>query len=100
MGFDTLTEEQKAKLLACETPEEALDLIKAEAALKANESQFIAVFGRRRVGKTYLVREALAGSFAFQHTGYANTGTKGQLFAFAASLKEYGLRDFDNPCAV
>ena len=67
------------------------------SALKAGESQFIAVFGRRRVGKTYLVREALAGNFAFQHTGYANTGTKGQLFAFAASLKEYGLQDFDSP---
>lgn len=67
------------------------------SALKADESQFIAVFGRRRVGKTYLIREALAGSFAFQHTGYANTGTKGQLFAFAASLKEYGLQDFNSP---
>lgn len=42
---------------------------------------------RKRVGKTYLIRETLAGSFVFQHTGYANTGTKGQLFAFAASLK-------------
>ena len=67
------------------------------SALKADESQFIAVFGRRRVGKTYLIRETLAGSFVFQHTGYANTGTKGQLFAFAASLKEYGLQDFDSP---
>ena len=68
-----------------------------KSALEADESQFIAVFGRRRVGKTYLVRETLAGSFTFQHTGYANTGTKGQLFAFAASLKEHGLQDFDNP---
>ena len=68
-----------------------------KSALEADESQFIAVYGRRRVGKTYLVREALAGNFAFQHTGYANTGTKGQLFAFAASLREYGLQDFDSP---
>ena len=68
-----------------------------KSALEADESQFIAVFGRRRVGKTYLVREALAGNFVFQHTGYANTGTKGQLFAFAASLKECGLQDFDGP---
>ena len=68
-----------------------------KSALEADESQFIAVFGRRRVGKTCLIREALAGSFVFQHTGYANTGTKGQLFAFASSLKECGLQDFDSP---
>ena len=27
--------------------------------MTANESQFVAVYGRRRVGKTYLIREAL-----------------------------------------
>ena len=67
------------------------------SALEADEAQFVAVYGRRRVGKTYLVRETLEGEFVFQHTGYANTGTKGQLFAFAASLREYGLRGFEGP---
>ena len=71
------------------------DLLKS--AFEADESQFIAVFGRRRVGKTYLIREAYQGRFTFQHTGYANTGTKGQLFAFAASLKEHGLQDCGTP---
>lgn len=66
-------------------------------AFEADESQFVAVFGRRRVGKTYLIRESFQGQFTFQHTGYANTNTKGQLFAFAASLKEYGLEDFEIP---
>ena len=31
--------------------------------LESNESQFIAVYGRRRIGKTMLVREAYAGKF-------------------------------------
>lgn len=68
-----------------------------KASLDANESKFVAVYGRRRVGKTYLIRETFEGMFTFQHTGYAKTGTKGQLFAFAASLKEYGLQDFESP---
>jgi len=41
-------------------------------ALEADESQFIAVYGRRRVGKTYLIRETFHDGFTFQHAGYAN----------------------------
>ena len=40
--------------------------------MTANESQFVAVYGRRRVGKTYLIREAFNYSFTFQHTGINN----------------------------
>ena len=40
-----------------------------EAALSASEAQLIAVCGRRRVGKTYLVRESFHGKFFFEHTG-------------------------------
>ena len=32
-------------------------------AAEADESQFIAVYGRRRVGKTYLVRETFNNTF-------------------------------------
>ena len=38
-------------------------------AYDSNRSEFIAVYGRRRVGKTYLVKEALEGCFTFTHTG-------------------------------
>ena len=37
--------------------------------LQKSESQFIAVYGRRRVGKTYLVRQLFKDRFAFYHTG-------------------------------
>ena len=40
--------------------------------LEEDESQFVAVFGRRRVGKTYLIRETFSHSFTFQHTGLSN----------------------------
>ena len=38
------------------------------SALHSEQSEFIAVYGRRRVGKTYLIREAYDYHFAFQHT--------------------------------
>ena len=41
-------------------------------ALIADESKFVAIYGRRRVGKTFLVREAFNNDFAFYHTGLAN----------------------------
>ena len=37
--------------------------------LTSDESQFVAVYGRRRVGKTFLIREAYNYEFTFQHTG-------------------------------
>ena len=40
-----------------------------QSLLKEDESQFVAVFGRRRVGKTFLIRESFDYKFTFQHTG-------------------------------
>lgn len=68
-----------------------------EEAYRADESRFIAVYGRRRVGKTFLIRESLKGSFTFQHTGYYGGKLSDELFEFCASLREYGLRDFSRP---
>ena len=44
-----------------------------QEALDKEESQFIAVYGRRRVGKTYLIRESYGYQFYFQFTGAART---------------------------
>ena len=53
-------------------------------------SEFVAVYGRRRVGKTFLVRETFNSNFTFQHSGVANSGTKIQLERFRRSLFESG----------
>lgn len=58
-----------------------------------DESKFVAIFGRRRVGKTYLVREVFDGKFAFTFSGMANTSTKEQLLRFHLTLKDYGLSE-------
>ena len=52
--------------------------------------EFVVVYGRRRVGKTYLIREFFGDRFSFYATGINNTNTRGQLKAFNKSLIEYG----------
>ena len=71
-----------------------------EALLKlvdSDESQFAAIYGRRRVGKTYLIRQTFNNKFTFQHAGYANGNKEEELFGFCASLREYGFADFEKP---
>ena len=40
-----------------------------EDAMNSDYSEFVAVYGRRRVGKTFLVRETFDYSFTFQYAG-------------------------------
>ena len=62
-------------------------------ALIEEYSQFIAVYGRRRVGKTFLIRESYEYKFYFQFTGAAKTTARKQLARFRLALKEQGLND-------
>ncbi len=62
-------------------------------ALQSEYSQFIAVYGRRRVGKTFLIRESYHYQFAFQFTGAASTSSRKQLSRFRNALKTHGLTD-------
>lgn len=60
--------------------------------LESDQSEFVAIYGRRRVGKTYLIRETFNRSFAFQHTGILEASLQEQLAEFQHSLVAYGLR--------
>ena len=59
--------------------------------LTSDESQFVAVYGRRRVGKTFLIREAYNYEFVFQHTGTYGATRKQQLSDFRDSLYNAGM---------
>ena len=67
-----------------------------QALYQAKKPVFAVVYGRRRVGKTFLVREMFDGKFAFYHTGlfpYELNGQKlkeKQLSNFYSSLVRYG----------
>jgi AAA+ ATPase superfamily predicted ATPase len=59
-------------------------------------SEFLVVYGRRRVGKTYLIREFFEQKFCFFFTGLANAGTEQQLQNFQLAINEQTFNDF--PC--
>lgn len=51
--------------------------------------EFVAVYGRRRVGKTYLIRQFFENQFTFYLTGIANANVSVQLNNFIATYREY-----------
>jgi AAA+ ATPase superfamily predicted ATPase len=56
----------------------------------SRKAEFVAVYGRRRVGKTFLVREAFNQNFTFQITALGNANLEQQLTNFHIALqKEY-----------
>ncbi|HHH52691.1 MAG TPA: AAA family ATPase, partial [Bacteroidetes bacterium] len=59
------------------------------------KSEFIVVYGRRRVGKTFLVRQIFNNNFAFQLTGIANVDKRRQLMNFHAELVKYNKTGLD-----
>ena len=61
-----------------------------------DNSEFLVVYGRRRVGKTYLIREFFAQNFCFYLTGLANADTEQQLLNFQLAINEQTNSDFPN----
>ena len=58
--------------------------------LFSGRPEFLAVYGRRRVGKTFLIKEYFENSFSFYATGVPNQKTAQQLKYFHQSLQQYG----------
>ena len=64
---------------------------------RRDEAQLIVIYGRRRVGKTYLVRETFESDFIFYFTGLENVPKKRQLEEFTKALRRYGLEAGNDP---
>jgi len=54
----------------------------------SERSEFVMIYGRRRIGKTFLVNKVLGQKFTFQFTGSHKAGKSRQLERFADALKE------------
>lgn len=61
-----------------------------EHCLKSSESKLIAVYGRRRVGKTFLVRQYFGTKIKFEIAGLHEGKLNDQLKHFADTLAKYG----------
>ena len=60
-----------------------------QKALQSDESEMIAVIGRRRVGKTFLIRSVFEQHIRFELTGQQNATVKRQLNNFAFQMGEF-----------
>lgn len=56
--------------------------------LSSKKSEFVALYGRRRIGKTYLIRNLFEGKFTFRLTGLSQATLTQQLYNFNAAIKE------------
>ena len=63
----------------------------------SGKPELVVMYGRRRVGKTFLIREFFDGRFAFYHTGLSqqeiglSNQKDSQLQNFASSLRRFGM---------
>lgn len=55
----------------------------------SDKSEFIALYGRRRVGKTFLIKELFGDQYAFQVTGISNVNKERQLNNFFLALNRF-----------
>jgi len=61
-------------------------------AFSSSKSEFMVVYGRCSVGKTYLVGEVFNYNFAFEYTSTSHTPLKSQLKEFKYSLEKNGFK--------
>ena len=60
------------------------------SAMDSDKSEFVALYGRRRVGKTFLVSEFFNGKFAFHHAGLEGASRRETLASFREALRRQG----------
>ncbi len=63
-----------------------------ELCLKSRKSELVAIYGRYRIGKTFLIRNFFGFKFSFYASGVNNTSNSIQLKNFSSSLTQYGLQ--------
>ena len=66
------------------------EFVKLSKYMESNRGEFIAVYGRRRVGKTFLIRQYFKDEFDFYVTGIIDGSREEQMAAFNAALVTYG----------
>ena len=57
--------------------------------LQSNQSEFVIVYGRRRIGKTFLIEQFFNKKYDFKFVGGHKLSSKAQLANFAKALKKY-----------
>ena len=66
------------------------EITKLKSYYGSGKPEFIALYGRRRVGKTYLVEQMFSERFAFNVTGVIDGTKKDEMSVFFNALKRIG----------
>ena len=56
--------------------------------ISSDQSEFIAVYGRRRVGKTFLIQHVIGNDYAFYVAGMNNVSMRMQLKNFMQGIRK------------
>ena len=67
-----------------------------QSALTSSKPEMVAVMGRRRVGKTFLVKTAYHGQIDFEISGVQNATRKEQLQNFVIQIAQFSQGQFPN----
>jgi len=65
-------------------------------ALKSSRAELIVIYGRRRIGKTYLIREIYKHHILFEFSGLHKVSYKDQLKNFNLTLRSYNKKSKDS----
>ena len=65
-----------------------------QAYYNSGKPELVAIYGRRRVGKTFLINMLYGDEFAFSVTGMSNGTRKDQLKNFNIALRKYSGKDY------
>lgn len=71
-----------------------LEQAKLQACMESERSEFVVVYGRRRIGKTFLVRRFFKDNYAFSFVGKHEMRREQQLTEFAKELMRYSHSTF------
>jgi len=64
---------------------------------ESQKAELVAIYGRKRVGKTYLVKKTFASEFAFSFTGMYETPRTVQLREFKINMERYSGKKYQRP---
>jgi len=71
------------------------ELKRLQELYESGKPEFVAIYGRRRVGKTFLIRQMFGNEFVFDLAGLANSNTEKQLLNFNIAINHSGNREFE-----
>ena len=74
-----------------------MEMKRLETAVGSPRAEFIALYGRRRVGKTFLINQFFKNQYAFKMTGVIEGTLKDQFAAFADAMNDYGYEMPEQP---